>query len=769
VPICVVNATTGLLEAREERSFPVVLRTNVGSPQTIPPALRSAADCICSVGKIAAEHFHSHAEDASILWFNGEALTQGAPEAIRRNLRKPGRRTFVPVHFPCVPEMDLLALQPRCLAAGKNTEESVDFTIRIGAGSAPRPDVIDALKHIREPWARLSYGLYCDQAQPGEALAHLDQLRREGQLQPILDALVIRNLVVLQVRQGRPQQALKLLQQGRRKYPQYAELSYLEAILAAQSGDGARAIALLKEAGSKCGGIFVGSGGETSYRAHWLVGTIAGLIANQSAACGHYFSGAFARPAFEPSVIGLLKQRLPVETVEVLQWELCHLARREPRYVEPIFYFLLVHRAFSAARRLAETLDLSEPQRAGLLEKLAAVSSSYEKRPAGSTAPTGIVLTGPFFVHSSIARINRELGVALLSRPDFNAGLEPHGFALLAAQDVPNGDSLAAGLYRRPRHLDLTIRHHWPHDFSPVAAGKLSTIVPWEFGAVPRAWVEQIRKNVDELWVPSGFVRDVFAKCGVDPDRIAVIPNGVNTELFRPEGKTWRPPQARGFMFLFIGGVIERKGADVLVNAYHRTFTSRDDVTLVVKDIGSNTFYRHMTLIPGLQEKAKKAGAPRLLIVTDEFDEAKLAELYRGCDAFVLPYRGEGFCMPLAEAMACGKPVIATSKGPASEFCAPDCAYLIPARSVPIPDGLDGFGELAGEPTWFEPDVEELARLMREVYENRAVAAARGARGGEQIRLTYDWSRITEKYLDRIAALTAVELRATAPSLQASS
>ncbi|NDQ55815.1 MAG: glycosyltransferase family 4 protein [Acidipila sp.] len=369
----------------------------------------------------------------------------------------------------------------------------------------------------------------------------------------------------------------------------------------------------------------------------------------------------------------------------------------------------------------------------------------------------GIVLTGPFLVYSSVARINRALAVALLSSPDFSVGLKPHGFSAESPQRFPHGEAIRTAFYRRPRRLDLTIRHHWPHDFSRPRGGKLAVIVPWEFGALPRRWVVRIKQNVDELWVPSGFVRDIFRRCGVNRERIAVIPNGVDTGVFSPQGESWRPARARGFVFLFVGGVITRKGADLLLKAYLRTFCHRDDVTLVFKDIGSNSYYRYCTLLPEMRRETKKKGAARVLILTEKMDDRKLAALYRGCDALVAPYRGEGFCLPLAEAMACGKPVIATAQGPSQEFCTSKCAYLIPARTTALPGGMDGYGKLAGKLTWLEPDLEELAHTLRHVYEHREEAALRGARGVDRIRPNLDWTTVTAKYLERVAALTRAE------------
>ena len=58
------------------------------------------------------------------------------------------------------------------------------------------------------------------------------------------------------------------------------------------------------------------------------------------------------------------------------------------------------------------------------------------------------------------------------------------------------------------------------------------------------------------------------------------------------------------------------------------------------------------------------AGATARVHLTDDLDDDGLAALYRACDVLVHPYRGEGFAMPVLEAMACGLPVIVTARRP---------------------------------------------------------------------------------------------------------
>ncbi|MDE3137260.1 MAG: glycosyltransferase family 4 protein, partial [Acidobacteriota bacterium] len=495
----------------------------------------------------------------------------------------------------------------------------------------------------------------------------------------------------------------------------------------------------------------VGSGGENSYRAHWLVGTLGEGAGNESVAFQQYRVGLYARSAFEPSVVSLLKHRFPEDAMRQLAYDLAALARREPKYLEPVFYYLLLHGKVDVGRRILETHAMNSVARRLFGERLVAFSPARDGG-HGHVQP-GVCLTGPLFVHSSLARINRELAATLLESRTICACLEPHGFATRRHSEFARWETLEIGLMRRSPVMQLTIRHHWPPNFRRPLQGRLAVILPWEYGAVPRRWIEGIRRSVDEVWVPSAFVRRVLVEGGAPAERVRVVPNGVDTSVFRPEGPRSKLAGAKGFVFLFVGGAIPRKGVDLLAKAYCRAFSSRDDVTLVVKEIGSSTFYRHMSLVKEL--RGGRRNGPHLEVLSDEVDDESLAALYRAADAFVLPYRAEGFAMPVAEAMACGKPVIVTAAGPAPEFVPGELGYWVPARRVLVPEPAPPLGALAGDFTWFEPDVDALAARLREVYENRVEAARRGAAGSEHIRHTLAWQRIGRLYLDRVEALVS--------------
>ena len=90
-----------------------------------------------------------------------------------------------------------------------------------------------------------------------------------------------------------------------------------------------------------------------------------------------------------------------------------------------------------------------------------------------------------------------------------------------------------------------------------------------------------------------------------------------------------------------------------------------------------------------------------------------MAGLYSACDCLVHPFRGEGFGLPVVEAMACGLPVIVTGAGPALDYASEKTAFLIPAERKPFPERRVGDLETIGRPWLFEPDMDALGLRWR--------------------------------------------------------
>jgi len=246
----------------------------------------------------------------------------------------------------------------------------------------------------------------------------------------------------------------------------------------------------------------------------------------------------------------------------------------------------------------------------------------------------------------------------------------------------------------------------------------------------------------------------MFLDAGIAPERVAVVPNGIDPDRFSADRPVEPYPLATraAFRFLYIGGVLPRKGVDVLLAAYRRAFSRPDGVVLVLKLFGARTFYQLDDGGAALRAFTEDPSAPELLVIDEELTDGDVVRLYRTCDALAFPYRSEGFGLPMLEALACGLPVIATAGGAADAFLDDDVAYRVPARRVPISGVVRG-EQLAGEGWWLEPDVDALAATLRYVATHADEARAKARRGSERARRDWTWERAADIAAARLAAL----------------
>ena len=187
---------------------------------------------------------------------------------------------------------------------------------------------------------------------------------------------------------------------------------------------------------------------------------------------------------------------------------------------------------------------------------------------------------------------------------------------------------------------------------------------PWEFGSLPRAWVGPIVEQVDEVWAYTRAVRDCYVESGVPADRVHVVPLGVDLDRFRP-GVPPLPLKTRRTLQVPVRGRHHppqglRRAAGRLRQGVHREPTTSAWSSRTWAPAPSIAARRRRRDIARLQATP---GAPEIEYIDRPLSEEELAGLYAACDCLVLPYRGEGFGLPIAEAMACGLPVVVTGQG----------------------------------------------------------------------------------------------------------
>jgi len=127
---------------------------------------------------------------------------------------------------------------------------------------------------------------------------------------------------------------------------------------------------------------------------------------------------------------------------------------------------------------------------------------------------------------------------------------------------------------------------------------------------------------------------------------------------------------------------------------------------------------------------------------------SEMYALHQRGDCFVSLNRCEGFGIPIAEAMQFEKPVVATSYGGPVDFLTEDTGYPVDHMVTPV-FGMP-WDMYKGYMNWAEPDLLHARRLMRQVYENREEARARGQAAKAWVDENLSWEKIGQEMAARL-------------------
>jgi GT2 family glycosyltransferase len=265
-----------------------------------------------------------------------------------------------------------------------------------------------------------------------------------------------------------------------------------------------------------------------------------------------------------------------------------------------------------------------------------------------------------------------------------------------------------------------------------------------ETDRIPADWVRQANR-MDEVWVPSQFNAATFRASGVTRP-IFVMPLGVDPNHFNPRIARRTLPGVYTFLSNFEWG--ERKAPQLLLRAFNQEFRADEPVILLVK---SNNLDPTIDVRREIARMQLDPRGGRIHFSLNQMTPThQLGVLYRSADCFVLPTRGEGWGLPVIEAMACGLPVIATDWSAHCDFMTPEIAYPLPVERIVRADAkcpyYEGFH-------WAEPSFADLRRLMRHVFQNQAEGRARGEAAAREVRTHWTWDHAARKIIARLEAV----------------
>jgi glycosyltransferase involved in cell wall biosynthesis len=301
----------------------------------------------------------------------------------------------------------------------------------------------------------------------------------------------------------------------------------------------------------------------------------------------------------------------------------------------------------------------------------------------------------------------------------------------------------------------FTLRPERP-DFSPPRSGRKFAFGTAEYRVLTEDNMGALRSAAEvadtvDIVTPSRWAALAFERFGFPPERVHVVPHGIDPLVLCPDETSRRTTRdalgARdAFVYMSVGAMTWNKGLDILLAAFARVAETEPDVRLVLK--GADALYSSRDLVHevlgDLPARARETVAARLVYEGRTLSARAMAGLLRAADCYVSPYRAEGFNMPVLEAMACGVPVLCTSGGPTDEFTDPAFAGRIRSQV------LKGRVDTTQEGDALAPDLDHLVALMRDAARDRDRAPALGALAAKHAADNCTWAAMTDLLLARL-------------------
>jgi len=233
---------------------------------------------------------------------------------------------------------------------------------------------------------------------------------------------------------------------------------------------------------------------------------------------------------------------------------------------------------------------------------------------------------------------------------------------------------------------------------------------------------ETAKKATTIVTISKYSVEKIQQHYSVDPEKVQIVPNGVDTEVFKPsvdqDGLKQKFNFGKGPCVLFVGNLIPRKGLFFLVESAKKIVKQQPDIKFLIAGEGP----LKNPLARSIQEEN----------LTDNFkflgrvDEKLLPLLYNSSDVFVLPSIQEGQGIVLLEAQASGKPVIAFDIGGVKEV---------------VRNGETGLLVKLG-------DSDALTAALMELVDNKSLREIMGASGRKFVVDNFTWDICAQKMLE---------------------
>jgi glycosyltransferase involved in cell wall biosynthesis len=367
---------------------------------------------------------------------------------------------------------------------------------------------------------------------------------------------------------------------------------------------------------------------------------------------------------------------------------------------------------------------------------------------AGQPSSIRVQVQGPIESSYSLAILNRETAFQLTSHTEFDVSVFPTegpGDYPPRLEELASISGLSE-LYEKgltTPYPDVVIRQMFPPRVRDTTGSVTLQYFGWEESLVPREFAQDFNEHVHRIMTMSVFVKEALRNSGVTIP-IDVVGVGVRPPMSNPLEVIEELQQLKKVRLLHISSAFPRKGVDVLLNAYFDEFNADDDITLILKTFPN----QHNAVEEHLDQLVKNhPKPPHVVFINRDLPVSSLGNLYEVASAYVHTARGEGFGLPVAEAMLAKVPVISTATSGLADFVDESTATVIPS----FPVQADTHVSVPGS-QWFEPDVLALRSALQSLYSgtNASQRLSKTENAKTRIERDFSWEAVGQRIQNSI-------------------